>query len=465
MGVLGFFKKRNHIPKQTAKRIVYNRFCAVGSGENGSGALVATASKNCDFAKRNLRGCVGLIRYKLKNKALDIPLFPVEYGDAKDLFVFEFNDSGERKDCVGVVMGNNRFYIYDEMNGTPGLKLMATGINFKRAVRVFSKSGDEKLLLCYNDSIYTYDPIKATKSLWMEQKVTDACFFNERLFICYGNTLKYSAPTDYKNFNDSIDEGGEIKIVSDRGDIFQMVAIGETAYVFLERGVYKLSLGGAGRDFIVEDMLYKGGPIVANSVCVCLNKIAFLAEDGIFVLDGVRLERYAEGLNIKILPNMDYCRAGYGFGRYYLTFLDENSVRRTVFVDLEDKGNFGEIFAMHGLGDWNGKVLGTKNGYFSHLDANGDLPVGEKYSFRCESTDFSVSGEKFLRGLQLCGQGNCVLTVKGRNGEKKLSYSLAGKQKRAVGLKGDLFSLEIELSKGCVIEQLAVDLEKIGGVR
>ena len=109
----------------------------MGSGENGSGALVATASKNCDFAKRNLRGCVGLIRYKLKNKALDIPLFPVEYGDAKDLFVFEFNDSGERKDCVGVVMGNNRFYIYDEMNGTPGLKLMATGINFKRAFRVF----------------------------------------------------------------------------------------------------------------------------------------------------------------------------------------------------------------------------------------------------------------------------------------------------------------------------------------
>ncbi len=463
MGNVVFLEKKNNIPKRTARRIVYNRFCAVGSGENGSSALVATANKNCDFANRNLRGCVGLTRYKLKNETVDIPLFPAEYGDAKDLFVFEFNYSGEKKDCVGVVMGNNRFYIYDELTGTPGLKLIATGIDFKKAVRVFSQSGEEKLLLCYNDKIYTYDPIKSTKSLWIEQKVTDACFFNERLFICNGNTLKYSAPADYKNFNDSIDEGGEIKIVSDRGDILQMVTIGETAYVFLERGIYKLSLGGAGRDFIVEDMFYKGGPIVANSVCVCLNKIAFLAEDGIFVLDGVRIERYAEGLAVKFLPKMDYCRAGYGFGRYFLTFQDEKSVRRTVFVDLKDKGNFGEIFAMHALGNWYGKVLGTKNGYFSHLDENGDLPAGEKYFFECESTDFSVSGEKFLRSIQLCGRGECSLVVKGRNGEKKLNYSLKGKQKRAVGLKGELFSLEIELSKGCVMEELTVDLEKIGG--
>ena len=459
----GFFKKANKLPKRGVKRVVYNKFCAAGSKNQGTRAIVASENKNCDFADYVLRCSVGATRYLLRNKELDIPLFPEEYGHARDLFIFEYMNDGELKDSMGVWLGNKRFYIYDEMTGVPGLKLLASNTNFSRAIRFFNRAGDEKIFLCYNDKIYSYDPIRSIKAVWMEQKVTDACFFNDRLFICDGKTLKYSAADDYRDFNDSIDGGGAVKIASEYGEIIALIPLGEVAYVFLEYGIYKLRSSGAARDFVLEDVVYKGGTIYKKSICVCEDKIAFLASDGIYLFDGKKLKRYGQGLPICYLPQSDYCKAGYGFGRYFLSFEDASGARRSVFVDFKNEDNFGEIFALHGVGNWNGKVLCVKDRAFSYLDMEGDLPTGERYLFKCDSTDFSVSGEKFVRAIELCGKGECFLTIRGRNGEKILNFNLSGKEKRQVGLKGEMFSIEIELTKGCEIRELAVDLEQVGG--
>jgi hypothetical protein len=188
-----------------------------------------------------------------------------------------------------------------------------------------------------------------------------------------------------------------------------------------------------------------------------------LASDGIYLFDGKKFKRFGQGLPINYLPKTDYCKAGYGFGRYFLSFEDENSNRRSVFVDFQDENNFGEIFALDGVGNWNGKVLCVKDRAFSYLDMDGDLPEGEKYLFKCDGTDFSVSGEKFVRGIELCGKGECFLRLQGRNGEKILAFNLNGKQKFDVGLKGDVFSLEIQLTKGCFVQEMVVDVEQIGG--
>ena len=135
---------------------------------------------------------------------------------------------------------------------------MATGINFQKAIRVFDESGNEKLLLCYNDKIYRYEPIGMVKTLWLEQAVTDACFFKERLFICNGNTIKYSEPNDYENLTQSVDDGGEIKLISERGNAVAFAVMGESVYAFFEKGVLKLELNGAGRDFVVINEPYGG---------------------------------------------------------------------------------------------------------------------------------------------------------------------------------------------------------------
>ena len=225
----------------------------------------------------------------------------------------------------------------------------------------------------------------------------------------------------------------------------------------------KLDLDGAGRDFVVTSLPYSGGKIVKGSVCVCGEKVCFLAVDGAYVFDGNGFERLGRGWELDFNGKTGYCRAGYGFGRYYLTFTKSNGTRKTVFFDLTDKNNFGEVFAMSGLGNCNGNTVCVKDGYFSRLDEDGGLPLGEKYYFKVENTDFSVSGEKFLRAIELCGRGNCKLTVKGRNGVKSWVVALNGREKRLVGVKGALFTLEIEPYKECVIDELGVDLERLGG--
>ena len=459
----GFLKKKNFIPKRSAKRVVYNRFYPVGAVKNGAGALVATDNRNCDFFGQKLRCNLGASRYKLKNEALNIPMCPADYGTPKDVFAFEFAYDDGVKDSIGVVMGNNRLFIYDELTGEPSLKLMATGINFQKAIRVFDESGNEKLLLCYNDKIYRYEPIGMVKTLWLEQAVTDACFFKERLFICNGNTIKYSAPNDYENLTQSVDDGGEIKLISERGNAVAFAVMGESVYAFFEKGVLKLELNGAGRDFVVINEPYGGEKIVKGSVCVCGDKVCFLAYDGVYSFDGNNFKRIGGNLAVWVNVKTSYCRSAYEFGRYYLTFDDAYGVRRTVYFDLDDEDNFGEVFGMSAIGNCNGRTVCIKDGYVCSLDAKGTLPINDKYSFKVENTDFSVSGEKFWRAIELRGRGKCVVKAKGRNGTTSWSLELKGQEKRLVGVKGELFTLEIELKKDCVIEELVVDLEKIGG--
>lgn len=458
----GFVKKENKIPKRRKRKVGYDKFFAAGSGGSGAGALVATANRNCDFFQNCLQGVVGARRYQLYDPTLQIPGFTASYGAPRNLFGFWFTHEGKKKESVGVVLENKRLYIYDELNGTPALKLMATNVDFRRAVRVFDNVGDEKVLLCYNGKIYLYNALTGLKTVFLEESVTDACFFNERLFLANGQALKFSAALDYENFKDSIDDGGVINLVSERGNIVGLKTVGEKMYIFLESGVMTLTSFGAARDFVVEDLLYKGGPIVPDSICVCGEKIAFLAEDGIFVFDGRRFEEYGRGLPISCLPQSDYCRSAYGFGRYFLTFDDKDLTKRTVFVDLEDKKNFGEMYPLNGADNYNGKVICGWNQYFACLDQQGALPNGEKYTFEIANTDFNIVGEKFLQAIELVGKGECFVTARGRNGEKTVAYELDGKQKKCFNLKGDTFSLLIELKKGCVISGLVANVEQVG---
>jgi hypothetical protein len=459
----GFMEKKNSLPKRSAKRVVYNRFYPAGAVKNGAGALIATENKNCDFFGQKLRCGVGASRYKLKNETLNIPMCPTEYGNPKDLFAFEFSYDGGVKDSIGVVMGNNRLFIYDELTGTPSLELVATGIKFQKAIRLFDKVGDEKLLLCYNDKIYRYDPIGTTKTLWLEQAVTDACFFKERLFICNGKAIKYSSPNDYENLTESVDDGGTIKFVSERGDALAFAVVGEKVYAFFEKGVLKLDLNGAGRDFVATAEPYGGGKIVKGSICVCADKVCFLAYDGVYAFDGNKFRRFGGKSAVNINVKTSYCRSAYEFGRYYLTFDDVKGVRRTIYFDLGDEDNCGEVFAMSALVNCNGRTLCIKDGYICCLDEDGLLPINDKYLYKVENADFSVSGEKFLRAIELRGRGSCTVKTKGRNGEKRWTIEINGQEKMLVGLKGEFFTLEIELKKGCVIEELVVELERIGG--
>ena len=170
-----------------------------------------------------------------------------------------------------------------------------------------------------------------------------------------------------------------------------------------------------------------------------------------------------EQMDLRPLRAEQFCAPGYFDGKFHLTFTDEAGEKRTVFVDLREEGNFGETFVMHGLSVSHGRAIVDNDRAISHLDPSGDLPTGEEYSFDVSGADFGVAGEKLLRSVELCGEGNCSLTVVGRNGSKKVDFALGdGKTAKKFCLKGGEFDLAIRLQKGCVIDSLAVDFEKIG---
>ena len=463
MNERGFTEKYNKLSKRSAKRSVYTRFCPVGTKEAGAGALVATANRNCDFRGGRLGGVAGTKVYFLHyDDVATIPKIPATYGKALRFFTLQWkNSSGVKKDSIGALAENQKMFIYDL--DLDAFKMISSAANLVTVRNFYDSSDHERLLFCAAKEAYAYDLVNLKKWIFKTTPLSAACVFHERVFFASEHTLKYSAPMIYDNFTESIEAGGSVRLNSDLGEIVGLEPLGECIYIIRQFGIMKLEGGGAANDFTVEVLPYKGEQVIGSSICVCGDRIFFLAYDGLYAFDGKNVEAIGRGLDLRPLRAEQFCAPGYFDGKFHLTFTDEAGEKRTVFVDLREEGNFGETFVMHGLSVSHGRAIVDNDRAISYLDPSGDLPTGEEYSFDVSGADFGVAGEKLLRSVELCGEGNCSLTVVGRNGSKKVDFALGdGKTAKKFCLKGGEFDLAIRLQKGCVIDSLAVDFEKIG---
>jgi hypothetical protein len=289
---------------------------------------------------------------------------------------------------------------------------------------------------------------------------------------------------DVGDFEPSLNGAGQIDFNYERGEIVWIESFGEHIYVFFQYGIAKLTASGEGSEFVLSDIPYNGGHVMAKTVCTCENKLVFASYEGIFTLDGEKCSKLKQFRYAPLKKNnLKACAAAVG-NRYFLYYVDEENVNRSTFVDLDDEMNAGEYFLLYGLNNSGGKALFSCDYVYSYLDRDGNLPNGEKYVFNVERCDFGSNAEKSVKYLCLEGVGECAVTIKGRTGSRSLHFDLGrkqtlqssgginvngadmvGAQRKLVGLKGREFSFEFTLQKGCVIRKMTVEYDEIGGVK
>ena len=334
--------------RRTRRVAEYERFCAVDCEFPQKGVLVASFVRNCDFEKGALRSGFGAKRYYLEGQPeKQLPSALTNYGQAKMVFTALVKTAdGSIKRTVGLQSEMNHVYIYD----IDGDAVVYVG-TFEDVVRVISyvcPDGTPKVVFCAADQLVVYEFPNKTNKVF-EGKLTGACVFHERLFVATKHSLTYSAPMVIENFEPTLNGGGEIAFDSERGDIVWVESLGESIYVFFEYGLAKLTASGAGSEFVVTNIPYNSGKILARTVSVFEDKLVFASVEGVFVFDGRKCTKIKTVGLAPIKNNTLRASAGCLEGRYFFDYADEQGNRRSLFVDLADEKNQGECFFVCGL--------------------------------------------------------------------------------------------------------------------
>lgn len=450
--------------KTIRKKVEYLAFYGFAK-EKSAKTLVAVKSRNCDFRGGRLGCGVGVKKYRLSHdETIELPILPDTFGTCERFFAHSYLVDGVKLETIGVNTSSGRLLVFE--NDGKVLRAIESSAKLKKGLTVYDADGVASVLVCGEKKTYLYSFLTGATMLFQNASIVGGCVCRERVVLGGGFTVYYSAPLDASDFSESIDGAGKVELPSILGEIVGVISLGENVFVFRRFGITKLTGGGAGREFVFEDLPYASAGIVGESIVICKDEILFLSAEGICAFNGNRVRSVSYGLLRAPMRSTHTCYGAFAFGRYYLSYLDVDGMRRNVFVDLNDEKNVGETFLAQGLPDSCGRAICGIGGEILELEMNAELPSGEEYLFDVGALDFGDTGEKVLRKIVLRGRGQCVLTVSGRNGEKELFFDMENGGETALDalLKGERFSLLFRLVKGCEIESMKVTYDKVEGV-
>ncbi len=192
-------------------------------------------------------------------------------------------------------------------------------------------------------------------------RITDMCIYNNRNFATFEldkQSILYSQEFNPLNFKLNKDESGYIDIPYEiYGKCNKVIVFKDELYVIRDFNIAKIVKGTDKKNFEVEQLNVCNSRIYYNTVCVCDDKIMFLASDGIYEFDGNNAKKIPfEFDNMIGQKDTDYYTAGYLDGIYYLSFkvdfgdntkfLCENlsTVQNNAFVKIDVKTYKYSIF-------------------------------------------------------------------------------------------------------------------------
>ena len=420
-------------------------------GEEGD-MLVAKSSLHCDCRGGKLKCGVGYSTYLRNNAAITY-----RNENAREIFIAKTLGADGVSYTEGFFVAEESGMLYAYDSSTKTFKMKTTcGDNShfcsaidsdKKVVNAIGAKG--KLALMDDQLVVASTGLKGTGAV---------CFYRHRLFCgVQPNLLYYSAPNDWTNFEESIDDGGWVNFGHDYGEIVSLIVFRDQLYVFFERAIFRLQETGSARYFAPEQIPYRGGVIFGRTVGVCGNAVFFLTKDGIYRFDGTEVKFINTGITI----NEEYAQkkfgcAGYN-GKMCIRYYDKNNEGKTIVI-YEDGKSWYFTGEMRGLSQADGRAMALNNTMLAFLDDNGVLPIDKQYYFNDCETDFGTSKRKRITKIRFIGEGvfDFTLRNRGRIIEKSFTFK-DGYAEFDLQERGDKFGVDIRLYQGAKVHEMAVE--------
>lgn len=436
------------------KQFVFDKFCVGDSDDRQT--LAAQNSKNCRCVDGVLTTGAGMIDY-LTRTAYTVPTSEMKE-KIKQIQPVPLKMAGYTFDeRVLLLTENNKLYLY-ESEATSLTSLGQVGVKTKIALAM-DLYNQVYAMVCGAAGVWSYGYTGQLNMVTENASCGICLWYADRLFfVDEPYALSYTAAGEPTVAEPQAAECGKIEIATAFGRIVGLGYVKDFMYIFLARGILRIRVKDGVENFALEEVPYGGGEIFYDGVISGGGRILFLARDGLYLFDGLKIEKVCR--NMGVFPRAENQASGgvYADGYFYMQYTDTKGEKKRICVASDGKSGYFS-FAVEGLSDGLGKGLFVYDKDIKEIAANGDLPAFEEYGFVSKPLDFDGEERKTLKTLRLYGAGSCTVTVATEGWEKKYSVDFEnGKAVLPIGKLGKRFMLSFKLQKGGKISRVKADV-------
>ncbi len=438
-------KKSDIQGKEITKRVKFDKFRLFTREANG---LTGVKGYNCDCQDGRLRWGIGSAPYSLDGQTLTVDL-----GESSVVAVYD----------VILQSGNHTFffvaddgYLYTRNTAGEGVKRAEIGEypschlirdQYKRVYCLFA--GSSAAYCTVNGTIYT---------LAGSGNLLGACAAGKRFFLLHEEgVVAFSAPYQPSKWDGNSQEGGEFFIPSSGGKARAIAGYGNALYVFAARAVYRVKVKARASDFVVERLAYDGGEILPRAAVATGTGVCFLAESGLYYVEGDRVERGCA--HLPILPkSTESARVAYcdNLAMFEYLSVEEEWTRLVTYPDGKNAffcGRYGQ------LGGSEYFYTSGVQRYVRPPNLGRELPAA---TFETGEETLGYEGQKSLKRLILRGRGEVAVRV--ISGSVSHRYSV--KMEKGVGEarlceRGRAFAFNLIPTFDCEVESMTLEYSRL----
>ncbi len=438
----------------------------------------AFRSYNTSFKGGALKGGFGIKRAVFEGDKE--ASFNVEGITPKKLYYYKKYDEAKARflDYLMIYASDNN--IYKSIIGIDEGFTAVSDLNFEKApfAVIYNYNGNDVIIFSIENLSKVYDGNSVT-IVEDAPGITSSCIHSERLFATEGGektTLWFSDDFNPTNWNISLEDAGYIDLRDGRGSLLKVISFDGYLYVFRNYGITRISAYGRQEDFTVDGITASASRIIPESICVCGDRIIYMAEDGFYSFSGgtpVRIMGKLEGVNINVKKHI---KAQYYRGCYYcvLTLTDKEgdcfqgiicySLKEGDFT-VNKNFNVVDFTLMEGENELKLLFLCTDNRAIGELSEKSEyFSKGITKTWESGESNFGIAKEKRLTKLFINSEAPIKVTVKSEVGTRVLNFLGSKKmQMLPVGLRGEFFCFLVECDfTECSLSCLGAEVEYDG---
>ena len=280
------------------------------------------------------------------------------------------------------------------------------------------------------------------------------------------NRIWFSAQFDPTDFTVSLDAGGYIDVMGDKGRALKVISFSDSIFVFWQYGITRVKAYNYQSEFTVSDIYSCDSEILKDSVCLCSDQIIFAAKDGVYAFDGYSVQRISDkisGIINEGLKASGECSA-YFRGKYYLSvqssYLAE--VEGSLMLEYDTASNKWRIFKGQPIrqllvyhDEGRERLLLVGNNHVYEMDGSqtfGGMPISARWDMPLSSLG-KPHLVKNIRELLITAEGEGLLRLKMTTESARIERTIRLRDTRRIykvplRISGKLLQLSIENVSG-----------------
>lgn len=304
----------------------------------------------------------------------------------------------------------------------------------------YDKLGNETFFCVTEKDVLQYNG-RNTVTVAVNKGGVAAAIYHERIFTAKGNTLLYSAPFDGKDWTESRYGAGRMELISEEsGEILALQNYKDKLFLMRRHGITCLRALGDELNFKAVHLPMKCGALVAGSVALCGEHIAYFTDGGLYLFNGAAsaLAEYDRSDEIDFSQKV---KAVSHCGRYYALVTRKEGGQAVYCYDPERReAHFIENGAADiASGD---ELYFTRGIYAYRLTERG---VSDRFTpcLTAENIAFGPGGERMLREVAIEGEGSFTVMVTSNRGTRTVRGKANETLKLRSPLRGGNFAVKI----------------------